>query len=139
MPSRVSGGTQPPSEDPHARLLIQIQGAIAEYERMKIAERYRRGKLFRARQGEVIFWKVPYGYRRIPRRDGGASARGNRRVRSPGRSTRAPARACGGGPNWPWPLPVPLVEREDGGAGGVPVPGSVFRASFRSGSIARST
>lgn len=61
---------QPPSEDPHARLLVQIQGAIAEYERMKIAERYRRGKLFRARQGEVIFWKVPYGYRRIPRRDG---------------------------------------------------------------------
>jgi site-specific DNA recombinase len=61
---------QPPSEDPHARLLVQIQGAIAEYERMKIAERYRRGKLFRARQGEVVFWKVPYGYRRIPRRDG---------------------------------------------------------------------
>jgi site-specific DNA recombinase len=61
---------QPPSEDPHARLLVQIQGAIAEYERMKIAERYRRGKLFRARQGEVIFWKVPFGYRRIPRRDG---------------------------------------------------------------------
>ena len=61
---------QPPSEDPHARLLVQIQGAIAEYERMKITERYRRGKLFRARQGEIIFWKVPYGYRRVPRRDG---------------------------------------------------------------------
>src|SRR2546428_13573988 len=61
---------QPPSEDPHARLLVQIQGAIAEYERMKIAERYRRGKLFRARQGEEVFWKAPYGYRRIPRRDG---------------------------------------------------------------------
>jgi site-specific DNA recombinase len=61
---------QPPSEDPHARLLVQIQGAIAEYERMKIAERYRRGKLFRARQGEMVCWKVPYGYRRVPRRDG---------------------------------------------------------------------
>jgi len=61
---------QPPSEDPHARLLVQIQGAIAEYERMKITERHRRGKLFRARQGEVVSWKVPYGYRRIPRRDG---------------------------------------------------------------------
>jgi DNA invertase Pin-like site-specific DNA recombinase len=56
---------QPPGDDPHARLLTQIQGAIAEYERMKIAERYRRGKLFRARQGDVICWKVPYGYRRI--------------------------------------------------------------------------
>ena len=46
-----------------ARLLTQIQGAVAEYERIKIAERYRRGKLFRARQGEVFWWKVPYGYR----------------------------------------------------------------------------
>ncbi len=61
---------QPLSDDPQARLLTQIQGAVAEYERMKIAERYRRGKLFRARQGEVFWWKVPYGYRRIPRRDG---------------------------------------------------------------------
>ncbi len=61
---------EPPSDDPHARLLVQIQGAIAEYERMKITERYRRGKLFRSRQGEIIFWRVPYGYRRIPRRDG---------------------------------------------------------------------
>lgn len=61
---------QPFSDDPHATLLVQIQGAIAEYERMKIAERYRRGKLYRARQGEVICWKVPYGYRRTPRRDG---------------------------------------------------------------------
>ena len=68
--TRVIFLEQPPSDDPHARLLTQIQGAIAEYERMKITERYRRGKLFRARQGEVIFWKVPYGYRRVARRDG---------------------------------------------------------------------
>ena len=61
---------QPLSDDPQARLLTQIQGAVAEYERIKIAERYRRGKLFRARQGEVCWWKAPYGYRRIPRRDG---------------------------------------------------------------------
>jgi site-specific DNA recombinase len=52
-------------DDPQARLLVQVQGVIAEYERAKIAERYRRGKLWRARRGEVIFWKVPYGYRRI--------------------------------------------------------------------------
>ena len=44
-----------------------MQGVIAEYERAKIAERYRRGKLFRVRAGEAIFWKVPYGYRRVPR------------------------------------------------------------------------
>lgn len=54
-----------PSDDPQARLLVQVQGVIAEYERAKIAERYRRGKLYRARQGEVFFWKVPYGFRRV--------------------------------------------------------------------------
>jgi site-specific DNA recombinase len=53
--------------DPQARLLTQVQGVIAEYERAKIGERYRRGKLYRSRAGEVISWKVPYGYRRIAR------------------------------------------------------------------------
>jgi len=60
---------QPPSDDPHSVLLVQIQGAVAEYERAKLAERYRRGKLYRARQGEVFWTSIPYGYRRIPRRD----------------------------------------------------------------------
>ena len=58
-------------DDPQARLLTQVQGVIAEYERAKIGERYRRGKLFRARAGEVISWKAPYGYRRTPRGPGG--------------------------------------------------------------------
>jgi site-specific DNA recombinase len=55
------------ADDPQARLLTQMQGVIAEYERAKIAERHRRGKLYRVRSGEAIFWKVPYGYRRVPR------------------------------------------------------------------------
>ena len=53
--------------DPQATLLTQVQGVIAEYEKAKIAERYRRGKLFRARAGEVISWKTSYGYRRVAR------------------------------------------------------------------------
>ncbi|MCU1450710.1 MAG: invertase Pin-like site-specific recombinase [Acidimicrobiales bacterium] len=57
----------PIDDDPQARLLTQMQGVIAEYERAKIAERHRRGKLFRVRAGEAIFWKVPFGYRRVPR------------------------------------------------------------------------
>jgi site-specific DNA recombinase len=57
----------PLDDDPQARLLIQVQGVIAEYERAKIAERYRRGKLFRSRAGEVIAWRTPYGYHRLPR------------------------------------------------------------------------
>jgi len=54
-------------DDPQARLLTQVQGVIAEYERCKIAERNRRGRLFRARAGEMVTWKAPYGYRRVPR------------------------------------------------------------------------
>jgi site-specific DNA recombinase len=54
-------------DDPQARLLTQVQGVIAEYERAKIAERYRRGKLWRARSGEILAWRVPYGYRRVAR------------------------------------------------------------------------
>ncbi len=53
--------------DPQATLLTQVQGVIAEYEKAKIAERYRRGKLFRARAGEVTSWKAAYGYRRVAR------------------------------------------------------------------------
>jgi site-specific DNA recombinase len=57
----------PPLDDPEARLLVQIQGVIAEHEKAKFAERGRRGKLYRARAGEILSNKVPYGYRRVPR------------------------------------------------------------------------
>jgi site-specific DNA recombinase len=60
----------PIDSDPQARLLVQVQGVIAEYERAKFAERERRGKLYRARAGEVLSRKVPYGYRRVPRGPG---------------------------------------------------------------------
>src|SRR3990172_5148593 len=59
--------TPPLNDDPQTHLLTQVQGVIAEYERAKIAERYRRGKLWRSRAGEVIAWKCSYGYRRVPR------------------------------------------------------------------------
>lgn len=59
--------TPPIDDDPQARLLVQVQGLFAEYEKAKIAERARRGKLYRVREGEAVFGIVPYGYRRIPR------------------------------------------------------------------------
>jgi site-specific DNA recombinase len=62
-----------PSDDPQATLLIQMQGVIAEYEKAKIAERYRRGKLYRARAGEIPFWKTSYGHRRVVDPGGGPS------------------------------------------------------------------
>ena len=64
------------TDDPQATLLTQVQGVIAEYEKAKIAERYRRGKLFRARAGEIVTWKAPYGYRPSPPRDLRARSRG---------------------------------------------------------------
>ena len=62
-----------PSDDPQATLLIQMQGVIAEYEKAKVAERNRRGKLYRARAGEIPFWKVSYGHRRVVDPDRGRS------------------------------------------------------------------
>ena len=53
------------ADDPHGRLLAQIQAAVAEFERTKIVDRNRRGKLWRARQGEVVSGAVPYGYRKV--------------------------------------------------------------------------
>src|SRR5205807_9505622 len=58
-------------DNPQARLLTQVQGVIAEYERAKIGERYRRGKLFRSRAGEVISRKAPPGHPRLPPRPDG--------------------------------------------------------------------
>jgi len=51
---------------PEDQLLVQFQGMIAEYERAQILERSRRGKLHRARQGEVsVLSGAPYGYRYV--------------------------------------------------------------------------
>jgi site-specific DNA recombinase len=57
------------SDDPGDQLLLQIQGAVAEYERALLGERFRRGKLQRARAGQFIGGRAPYGYRYVPRRD----------------------------------------------------------------------
>jgi site-specific DNA recombinase len=51
---------------PEDELLRQFQGMIAEYERAQIAERTRRGKQHRARQGsQAVLSAAPYGYRYI--------------------------------------------------------------------------
>lgn len=56
---------QPPPDNPEQQLLIQIQGVITEYERARIMERTRRGRLYWARQGRLVSARVPYGYRYI--------------------------------------------------------------------------
>ena len=55
---------------PEDQLLLQIQGVLAEYEREKIVERHRRGKLHKAQQGKVcVLSGAPYGYVYMPATD----------------------------------------------------------------------
>src|SRR2546426_1905647 len=61
---------------PEDDLLLQVQGMMAEYERAKIVERHRRGKLHAARAGSVnVLAGAPYGYRYIDKHTGGGQAR----------------------------------------------------------------
>ena len=58
---------RPMSQDPHDQLLLQIRGAVAEYERNLIADRMRRGKQRKYRAGTLLPWgPPPYGYRTDP-------------------------------------------------------------------------
>jgi len=60
---RVEFLERPMSDDPHDQLLLQIRGAVAEYERTLIAERMRRGRQAKLRNGLLLPWTVPlYGY-----------------------------------------------------------------------------
>jgi len=63
-------------KSPEDDLLLHVQGIIAEYERAKIAERSRRGKLHAARQGSVsVLSNAPLGYRYVTAQEGGGQAR----------------------------------------------------------------
>lgn len=58
---------RPMSQDPHDQLLLQIRGAVAEYERNLIADRMRRGRQQKYRAGTLLPWgPPPYGYRTDP-------------------------------------------------------------------------
>lgn len=60
---------------PEDNLLLQVQGVVAEYERAKILERSRRGKLHAARSGDVsVLSKAPFGYRYVTKKDGAGQA-----------------------------------------------------------------
>jgi site-specific DNA recombinase len=55
---------RPMSHDPHDQLLLQIRGAVAEYERTLISERMRRGRQAKLRAGTLLPWTTPpFGYR----------------------------------------------------------------------------
>jgi site-specific DNA recombinase len=59
----------PFGDTPQGKLLVQMQGMMAEYERAQISERTRRGRLEKARRGEYIPWAFRcYGYRYLAKR-----------------------------------------------------------------------
>lgn len=59
--------TTPPVKDEGDKLLYGVKGLFAEYERARIAERFRLGKLRKAREGHVVTSHAPYGYAYIPK------------------------------------------------------------------------
>ena len=60
---RIEFLDRPMSDDPHDQLLLQIRGAVAEYERNLITERMRRGRQAKLRSGTLLPWGIPpYGY-----------------------------------------------------------------------------
>jgi len=64
----------PTGGSPEDQLVVQFQGMIAEYERAQIAERSRRGKLHKAREGVVnVLGGAPYGYRYVKKTDTSAA------------------------------------------------------------------
>src|SRR3989338_3695726 len=55
------------AETPEDHMLLGMQGVIAEYEKVKIVERTRRGRLYRAKSNHVIGNIPPFGYVCIPK------------------------------------------------------------------------
>ena len=49
-------------DSPQEKLLLNVQGAFAEYERVAISERMRRGRRYKLKQGLSVPWPVPYAY-----------------------------------------------------------------------------
>lgn len=51
---------------PEEQLMGSVMGVFHEYERVKIAERFRLGKLNKVRNGKLLGYMAPYGYDYIP-------------------------------------------------------------------------
>jgi site-specific DNA recombinase len=59
---RVEFVERPMSSEPNDQLLLQIRGAVAEYERTLLSERMRRGRLAKYKAGLLLPWThTPYG------------------------------------------------------------------------------
>jgi site-specific DNA recombinase len=54
---------------PEESFMQSMMGIFHEYERLKIAERFRRGKLFNAKSGKLINGQAKYGWRYVKKTD----------------------------------------------------------------------
>lgn len=64
----------PTAQTPEEHLLLQFQGMIAEYEGAQIAERTRRGRRHRAKEGVInVLSAAPYGYRYVKKTEHSAA------------------------------------------------------------------
>ena len=61
--------TVPAPKDAGEKILHGVRGLFAEYERAKIAERFRLGKLRKVKEGHILTTKPLYGYNYIPKQD----------------------------------------------------------------------
>ncbi len=66
---RVEFINHPVDDSPEGKMMLGMQGLFAEYERAKITERTRRGKLHWARKGALVGGHSPYGYTWLRRTD----------------------------------------------------------------------
>ncbi|MCF8275582.1 MAG: recombinase family protein [Flavobacteriales bacterium] len=60
--------TTPTPTNSEDRILFGVKGLFAEYERSKIAERFRLGKVRKAKEGHIIASEAPYGYTYVARK-----------------------------------------------------------------------
>lgn len=61
--------TVPSPKNSEEKILHGVRGLFAEYERVKIGERFRLGKLRKAKEGHILLSEAGYGYRYIPKHE----------------------------------------------------------------------
>jgi len=61
--------TTPAPKNGEEKILHGVKGLFAEYERVKIAERFRIGKMRKVREGHILTSDAPYGLSYVPMKD----------------------------------------------------------------------
>ncbi|MDP3948610.1 MAG: recombinase family protein [bacterium] len=62
--------TTPSPKNGEEKILHGVKGLFAEYERVKIAERFRLGKLRKVKEGHILVSEAPYGLTYVSKKDG---------------------------------------------------------------------